>query len=216
LIPDETLVVQAKVDVKETTRASAYPIVVPVDHDEWEGILCPKRKKEKKIFKAPFDWNEEEHAMLAAMASQSKKSKLWDNSKNEVDSTSKPGFQPRKNRESCEGYTEVFLCHARLYVFADKYDIGPLKDLSLYKLRRTLAEFTLFDKRVGDIINLMRYSYLNTANLAESVDSLRLLIIHYAECVVEDMAGNDGFRSLLKESGSLARDLVEQMLKRLD
>ena len=54
-------------------------------------------------------------------------------------------FQPRKKRESCENYTEVFLCHTRLYIFANKYDVGPLKDLSLHKLQRTLTEFTWYD-----------------------------------------------------------------------
>jgi hypothetical protein len=72
----------------------------------------------------------------------SKKSELWGNFKSKANSTSKPAFQPRKNRESCEDYTEVFLRHARLYVFADKYDVDGLKDLSLHMLQRTLAEFT--------------------------------------------------------------------------
>ena len=88
--------------------------------------------------------------------------------------------------------------------------------LSLHKLQRTLAGFTLHNERVRDIVDLMRYSYLHTADRSGSIDGLRLLVIHYAACVVEDLARSDGFQSLLQEAGSLAMDLVGQMLKRLD
>ncbi len=146
----------------------------------------------------------------------SKKSELWGNFKSKAYATSKPAFQPRKNRELCEDYTEVFLCHARLYVFADKYDVGPLKDLSLHMLQRTLAEFTLYDERIGDIINLLWYSYSNTTDRPESIDDLKLLVVHYSACVVEDLSRSNEFQLLLEEVGSFARDLVKQMLERLD
>ena len=186
----------------------------PVADDEWGTFQSSK--KVKKRGKAVMTWGGEEIAMPAVDAPQSKKSKLWDSFKSKAYSISGPAFQPRKNRESCEDYTEVFLCHARLYVFADKYDVGPLRWLSLHKLQRTLAEFTLYDERAGDIIDLMRYSYSNITCYAGSLDELRLLVIHYTACVVEDLARSVKFQLLLEEGGSLARDLVEQMLKRLD
>lgn len=74
---------------------------------------------------------------------------------------------------------EVFLCHARLYKFVDNYDVGPLRDLSLHKLQRSLAEFTLYDQRVGEIVHLMRYSYSNTTDHIGSADGLRILVAHY-------------------------------------
>lgn len=127
-----------------------------------------------------------------------------------------PTFQPRKIREPCEDYTEVFLCHARLYVFAEKFDIGSLKTLSLHKLHRTLAEFTLYSDRTEDIANLLRYSYSNTPDRSESIDALRSLVIHYAVCVIEGLARSVEFQSFLEGGGSFARDLVDQMLERLD
>ena len=45
---------------------------------------------------------------------------------------------------------------------------------------------------------------------------MRALVIHYAACVVEDLAKDSSFQSLLEEAGALARDLVGQMIKRLD
>ena len=183
------------------------------DDENWGGF--PISKKDKKRAKVRSRWSDEEERLIPR-ASQSKRSQLWDKFKNTIYATSIPAFQPRKNQESCEDYTEVFLCHARLYVFADTYDVGPLRDLSLHKLQPILAEFTLYDQRDGDIVDLMRYSYLSTADCSESVDDLRLLVIRYAACVVEDLARSVKFLLLLEEAGSLARDLVEQMLKRLD
>ena len=152
---------------------------------------------------------------LVPQASQSKKYGLWDNFKNASYAISPP-FQPRKNRESWEDYTEVFLCHAKLYVFADMYDIGPLRDLSLHKLQRTLAEFTLYDQRVEDIVRLLRYSYSNTTHHPGSVDNLRSLVVHYSACVVDELWQSVEFQSLLEEMASFGRDLIKQMLKRLD
>lgn len=55
----------------------------------------------------------------------------------------------RSNKHPQEDYTEIFLSHARLYVFAEKYDIQPLKILSRQKLQHTLAIYTLYPERVG-------------------------------------------------------------------
>jgi hypothetical protein len=68
-------------------------------------------------------------------------------------------------------------------------------------LQRTLAEFTLYDERIGDIINLLRYSYSNTTDRSESIDDLRLLVVHYSACVVEDLSRSNEFQLLLEEVG---------------
>ena len=78
-----------------------------------------------------------------------------------------------------------------------------------------MVEFTLYHERVEDIIELMRYSYSNTTDLPDSIDDLRLLIMHYAACVIEVLEQPSDFRLLLEESGPLTRDLVKQMLRRL-
>ena len=149
-------------------------------------------------------------------AVKSKKSLLWEDFKSLSYPRSGPEFKPRKNHEACEDYTEVFLGHARLYVFADKYSIDHLRSLCLQKLHQTLVKFTLYEERVGDIVELLRYGYSNTADHTNSHDALRLLIIRYAACVVEKLLRNEDFRSLLEDPGQLAKDLVEEMLKRLD
>lgn len=149
-------------------------------------------------------------------ASSSRKEKLWKLFESIAYNFSIRLFRPRKNRESCEDYTEVFLCHARLYVFAEKYDIAPLRKLCLSKLHRTLCVFTLYKERVGDIVALMRYIYANTVQRSPSDDPLRSLVIHYAACVVEKLVPRSEFKALLEEPGELASDLVVKMINRLD
>ncbi|KAL9129114.1 MAG: hypothetical protein Q9175_007385 [Cornicularia normoerica] len=70
---------------------------------------------------------------------------------------------PRPNQNPEENYTDVFLSHAQLYVFAEKYDVQPLKVLALEELHATLAIHTLYLERTGDIIALLRYIYRNTS-----------------------------------------------------
>ena len=122
----------------------------------------------------------------------------------------------RKNRTSSEDYTEVFLCHARLYVFADKYHIGALKLFALYKLYCTLVEFNLYDERTEDVISLIGYACSNTADIPERIDELRDLLAQYSACVVEKLAGSANFSLLVEEPGPFAKDLFRQLLKRLD
>lgn len=136
-------------------------------------------------------------------------------------------FSARPNRESREDYTPVFLCHAQLYVFADQYGIRPLRVLALYKLHRTLVTFTPYRERVGDIVELVRYTYANTKPTVLETDSsgvvhgpppdpLKDLVTRYVVCVVEDLAGHAEFDALLEEGGPFASYLVERMVKRLD
>jgi len=147
---------------------------------------------------------------------ESKKGKLWREFKERSYYTPIPLSQPQKSQKSCEDYTEVFLCHARLYIFAEKYDIAHLCQLSLQKLHRTLTEFTLYDDCRRSIIEPMRYTYLNTPDLSESIDPLRSLVIHYAAYVVEKLAKSDDFQALLEELGQVGRDLVLKILERID
>ncbi|KAL7907077.1 hypothetical protein GGI35DRAFT_487482 [Trichoderma velutinum] len=121
-------------------------------------------------------------------------------------------FTPRKNTESCEDYSEVFLSHARLYVLADKYDIKELRDLCAHKLWVTLKEFTLYPERMGDIVGLVRYSFQNTLE----GDKLRTLLKDFCACIVEDLCKGQGFQDLIYEAPEFACELIKEMSTRLD
>lgn len=170
------------------------------DSIHWGFPSASQSEKRKSKMKADF----------------SKKSKLWDSFKSKTYATSKLPPLHQKNHEIRENYAEVFHGHARLYVFAEKYDIGLLKCLSLQKLHQALVRYNLRDEPVENIVDLIQYSYSNTVDLSGSTDGLRLLVISYAACIVEDLAQNTGFQSLLEHCGSAAKDLVIQMLRRLD
>lgn len=186
------------------------------NRDIWIPNLMSKKKKGKAIKSTNLE-NLDVHT--EGSPSSSRREKLWKLFESISYSVPKPSnhsSHPRKNLESCEDYKDVFLCHARLYVFAEKYDIAPLKKLSLSKLHKTLSAFTLWMERVGDIVALMRYSYANTVYRSPSNDPLRLLVIHYATCVVEQLVKSSEFKALLEEPGELASDLVVKMIHRLD
>ncbi|ROW03569.1 hypothetical protein VSDG_01238 [Cytospora chrysosperma] len=109
--------------------------------------------------------------------------------------TSTSVFLPRKNTEACEDYAGVFLCHAKLYVLGDKYDIPPLRQLTLHRLHATLKEFTLYPSRMNDIATLAKYVFENTV----PEDKIRDMITLYYACIVEDATKYDGLKSLIDE-----------------
>lgn len=119
---------------------------------------------------------------------------------------------PRKNTDSSEEYSEVFLSHARLYTLADKYGIPELRKLSLHKIYVSLKEFILYPNRIGDIVNLASYSFENTI----AGDRLRNLLVDYCACILEDMLEDEGFKNLVDISPDFAFELIKKLGNRLD
>lgn len=120
-------------------------------------------------------------------------------------------FEPRRNKECCEDYSGVFMCHAKLYVLGDVYDIPQLRQLSLHRLHATLREFTLYPSRLNDIAVLTRYIFDNT----QSHDKIREMIILYYTCIIEDVLKQDGLRSLIDDIPEFAYILITKMSERL-
>jgi hypothetical protein len=82
-------------------------------------------------------------------------------------------WEPRRNSEdACEDHTQILLCHVKLYIFSDPYALTPLHQLSLQKLKLIFARFTLHTQRIGDIVEMLRYSYQHTMGLGEKVYKL--------------------------------------------
>ena len=124
--------------------------------------------------------------------------------------------QPRENQAPNEDYTDVFLSHARLYVFAEKYDIQPLKALALEELQAMLAIFNLHIERTGDIIALLRYVYENTCESAEGVENMRTLMTHYVGYEMDTLMKDDDFRDLMiEDGGALLGDFMKMVGKRI-
>ena len=105
-----------------------------------------------------------------------------------------------------EDLTPVLLDHARLYVFAEKFQIQDLKALSISKLYQILLTYHVFPKRICAIIELIRcvYSDENTPDRDDPVDELRALVVRYVNlgCVIRVIGNSPEFLDLLEEGGA--------------
>lgn len=123
---------------------------------------------------------------------------------------------PRGNKSSAEVYKDVFLSHARLYVFADKFDIQDLEILALDELHATLKVYTLHKKRTSDIIDLLHYVYSNTRESSEGVEDLRTLMTQYIGFEMDILIYEERFRDLMiKDGGALLSDFTTMVGKRI-
>lgn len=124
---------------------------------------------------------------------------------------------PRPNEHEQEDYSEVFLCHARMYVFAAQKMIQPLQALAKEELQATLARFTLYKQRTGDIIALLRYIYETDSNGEADVDELRTLMSQYIGFEMDTLIKDVEFKMLMSEDkdGALLGDFLKMVEKRL-
>ena len=118
----------------------------------------------------------------------------------------------RPNGSSIEDYSPVFLGHARLYVFAEKWGIESLQTLALHKLHATLCKYKPYQERYGDVTELIKYTYQNTPT-RESIDGLRALVTKYVAQEQRQIAKSEPCLSLVEDEGSFARDLLSMVLE---
>ena len=122
---------------------------------------------------------------------------------------------PRKNLNKSENYTEVFLCHARLYVFADLQDIQELKALALDELHALLAIFDLYEERTGDIVSLLRYAYANSGQCWPG-ESLRGILTNFVGVEMDVLMRDREFReAMLENGGDMLEDFMSVVMKRI-
>ena len=123
---------------------------------------------------------------------------------------------PRPNQSPSEDYTDVFLSHAQLYVFAEKYDIQKLKASALEELHATLAIYTQYSERTGDIIALLRYVYDNTAETKEGSEDMRNLMTEYVGYEMDALMDDEDFKNLMiEDGGSLLGDFMTMVRRRI-
>lgn len=119
-------------------------------------------------------------------------------------------FEPKSNSAADQNFAPVLLTHARLYCFAHLRLIMALKALTLYKLHKTLMNFKLYEKRVGDIIELARYAYSNLDLPDRSddgtIDDLRKLVVEYIVCEIDTIGKSDVFVKYMEEGGEFVGD----------
>jgi len=192
------------------------------DDDTW-GVLTSKKKKSKKGRVVPvLDVYEEalaapptpEPSYEAAPISRTPLRTQF-NSRTYLDDGGPKAqilqhFEPKPNTAVDQNFTPVLLAHARLYCFAHLRLIEPLRALTLDKLHKTLKEFKLFTRRVGDIIELARFAYSNP-DLPDrkgdgTIDDLRKLVLEYIVCEIDTIGKCDEYVKYMEEGGEFVGD----------
>lgn len=121
---------------------------------------------------------------------------------------------PRANTDSSEDYTDVFISHARLYKFAEKYDIQSLKRLCLRNLHQTLTQFTLWPESVNDVVSLLRFSYENTVSSEHGLEPLRYMLRQYVAWEMNTLVDHIPFRDLLEQNRDILDDFCSEIRQR--
>lgn len=195
-------IVQLDTADKAPNAPTSSQTVVNIVDDDWTWGPSKKDKKKKKTSEEPAKGSLKETFISRQHDSS------WD--------VGLTAFPPaRCNQAPEEDYTEVFLSHARLYVFAEKYDIQPLKTLALKKLHQTLAIYTLYPERVGDITALFRYVYANTAESADGKDSIRQMLAHYIGCEMGTLLKHGEIKEIMLENGEVLDDFLVMFARRV-
>ena len=80
--------------------------------------------------------------------------------------------------------------------------------LSLQRLSRTLADYTLFPERVGDITTLVRYVYANTAETIDEIENIETMLAHYVSIEMETLMKFREIKDLKLEDGEVLSDFL--------
>ena len=186
------------------------PVLAVYDADDWfSSSRKVKKKRESKAWDG-FGTGADSPPKL------SPKERLWARFTQLPKSTSgKPPSCKKTVDGPQEDWTRVFLSHARLYAFADRYLIAPLMDLVVQKLRGTLTNLKPHYEQLDSIVALLEYTYSKTPDRSEPIDKLRDLLAHYAACIVEHLDTVPKFTDLLKKEGALGGDVIRYLVKRL-
>ncbi|KAG5961189.1 hypothetical protein E4U58_004386 [Claviceps cyperi] len=103
-------------------------------------------------------------------------------------------------------YSQLLIAHAKIFLFADCYEIDALMNLAMQKLHKALCEFRLSRVRVDDILALIRFCYEQPAP-----EKLRKLVASYSAAIMDSNVSTvlaECFQNVLKESGEFAADIA--------
>lgn len=179
-------------DTPEGSKTEAVPKEISTSDDPLASLSSVGKKKKKKKSSSTLN-----SSLKESFISQYD---YWS-------SDLMPG--PRSNIHPQEDYTEVLLSHARLYVFAEKYDIQPLKKLSRQKLQHTLAIYTLYPERVGDITTLLKYVYANTSETIDGIEDIRTMLAHYVGTEMDTLIKYGEIKDLMLDNGEMLGDFLK-------
>ena len=123
-----------------------------------------------------------------------------------------------RNEDENESYSEVFLCHTQMYVYAEMKLIPKLKLLALENLREALKHFTLNESHTSDIILLLRYVYEKTKERPSHTgerEPMRALLMEYLAFEMDILIDDEQFAELLLEHEDLLKDFLNAVTQRI-
>lgn len=91
------------------------------------------------------------------------------------------GFEKNLCNDPFISYAAVFLCHAELHRFGVRTGWLSLSVLSSYRFLQLLENFTLFEERTKDIVQLLEFVFEDSEymeNLENMLRSLYRLSVH--------------------------------------
>jgi hypothetical protein len=105
----------------------------------------------------------------------------------------------------CYSHSDVFLAHARLYVFADCYQVDSLADQALCNLHKAL---TTNDVQHSDIVDITEF-FVST----EIPHALREVILAYIASKASSVWGNGRFRKLVLQDSDMMAELLDLIMQ---
>jgi hypothetical protein len=117
--------------------------------------------------------------------------------------------------KACTDYDNLplLMSHAKLYVFADEWEIGPRCILTARRLDSALSKLSPND--LTEVVALIRYVYDNTLDQDGAPDILRQVVAVYSANKLQDLQSVEKFRELISEGGEFANTLVDKLNERL-
>ncbi|KAG6078059.1 hypothetical protein E4U16_001691 [Claviceps sp. LM84 group G4] len=103
-------------------------------------------------------------------------------------------------------FTEFFIAHVKISLFADCYGVAELLELSIRKLHQALCGFRLSKARVGDVLALVRFCYERPCP-----ERLKRLVASYSAAIMDIQVSRDvaeSFKELLKEREDFGADVA--------
>ncbi|KAG6018830.1 hypothetical protein E4U19_007864 [Claviceps sp. Clav32 group G5] len=110
-------------------------------------------------------------------------------------------------------FSEFFIAHAKIYIFADCYGVAGLLDLTMRKLHKALCGFRLSTLRMGDIVSLVNYCYDRPCP-----ETLKMMVVSYLGTIMDSQVTDVAaicFRKVLKRRQDFAADMACFMVCRL-
>ncbi|KAE8417470.1 hypothetical protein BDV36DRAFT_256707 [Aspergillus pseudocaelatus] len=104
--------------------------------------------------------------------------------------------------------------HVKVYIFATRFRIEPLRQQCLTSIHRDLCNFSVNRNNVSQILDLLDFTYAHTGRYEFSQKSpIRDLVIHYADCEARALAENEKLTGILDSNSEMGSDFVMKLVK---